>query len=70
MDAIITVDEDQRVVLFNRAAEVMFGYSTRESIGQPLDRFLPARFHPAHRHHIQTFGQSGVTSRKMAGWEP
>lgn len=65
MDAIITVDEDQRVVLFNRAAEVMFGYSTRESIGQPLDRFLPARFHPAHRHHIQTFGQSGVTSRKM-----
>ena len=65
MDAIITVDEDQRVVLFNRAAEQMFGCSTQEAVGQPLDRFLPTRFRDAHRHHIHTFGQSGVTSRKM-----
>src|SRR6185437_663169 len=66
MDAIITVDEDQRVVLFNRAAEQMFGCPTKEAIGQPLDRFLPARFREAHRHHVQTFGQCGVTSRKMS----
>ena len=65
MDAIITVDEDQRVVLFNRAAEQMFGCTSREAIGQPLDRFLPAQFREAHRHHVQMFGQSGVTSRKM-----
>ena len=65
MDAIITVDEAQRVQLFNRAAEQMFGCSTREAIGQPLDRFLPARFRETHRHHVQAFGQSGVTSRKM-----
>lgn len=65
MDAIITVDEDHHVVLFNRAAEQMFGCPTREAIGQPLDRFLPTRFRGAHRHHVQGFGQSGVTSRKM-----
>ncbi len=65
MDAIITVDEEQRVVLFNRAAEHMFGCSTQEVIGQPLDRFLPARYRDAHRHHVQTFGQSGVTTRMM-----
>ncbi|MBH0203822.1 MAG: PAS domain S-box protein [Nitrospira sp.] len=65
MDAIITVDEDQRVLLFNHAAEQMFGCSTREAIGQPLDRFLPTRFRESHHHHVQTFGQSGVTSRKM-----
>ena len=65
MDAIITVDEDQRLVLFNRAAEQMFGYSAQEAIGQPLDRFVPDRFRDVHRHHIHTFGQSGVTSRKM-----
>lgn len=65
MDAIITVDEDQSVVLFNRAAEQMFACSAREAIGQPLDRFLPARFREAHRRHVRTFGQSGVTSRKM-----
>jgi PAS domain S-box-containing protein len=65
MDAIITVDEDQKVVLFNRAAEHLFGCSTREAIGQPLDRFLPTRFRDAHRHHVHDFGQAGVTSRKM-----
>lgn len=65
MDAIITVDEDRRVVLFNHAAEQMFGYSTREVIGQPLDRFLPARYREGHRNHMREFGQSGVTSRKM-----
>lgn len=65
MDAIITVDEDQAVVLFNHAAEQMFGCTTQEAIGQSLDRFLPAHFRDAHRHHIHTFGQSGVTSRKM-----
>ena len=65
MDAIITVDEDQHVVLFNRAAEEMFGCSAEAAIGQPLDRFLPERFRETHRHHIQAFGQSGVTTRKM-----
>ncbi|MDH4343942.1 MAG: PAS domain S-box protein, partial [Nitrospira sp.] len=65
MDAIITVDEDQRVVLFNRAAEHLFGCSVRAAIGEPLERFLPARFRDAHRHHIQSFGQSGATTRRM-----
>jgi PAS domain S-box-containing protein len=65
MDAIITVDENQQVVLFNRAAEQMFGCSIEEAIGRPLTRFLPTRFRDAHHHHIQAFGQAGVTSRKM-----
>ncbi|MDF0650487.1 MAG: PAS domain S-box protein [Nitrospira sp.] len=65
MDAIITVNEDQRVVLFNRAAERMFGCSIEDAIGRPLDRFLPASFREAHHHHVQDFGHSGVTSRKM-----
>lgn len=65
MDAIITVDEDQNVVLFNRAAEQMFGCSAEEAIGRSLDRFLPQRFRETHRHHIRAFGQSGVTTRKM-----
>jgi PAS domain S-box-containing protein len=65
MDAIITVDEDQKVRLFNRAAEHMFGCPDQEAVGRPLERFLPARFREVHHHQIDTFGQSGVTSRKM-----
>jgi PAS domain S-box-containing protein len=65
MDAIITVNQDQEIVLFNRAAEEMFRCPATEAMEQPLDRFLPARFREAHRHHIREFGESGVTSRKM-----
>jgi PAS domain S-box-containing protein len=65
MDAIITVDHEQKVVVFNDAAERMFQCSFADAVGQPLDKFIPARFRDAHRHHVKGFGQSGVTSRKM-----
>ena len=65
MDAILTVDDQQYVMLFNEAAERMFGCSAKDALGQPLDRFIPARFREAHRQHIEKFGRSGVTNRKM-----
>jgi PAS domain S-box-containing protein len=65
MDGIITVDAAQKVVLFNRAAEQMFGVKREDAIGSPLDRFVPARFRGAHRGHVEKFGQTGVTSRRM-----
>jgi PAS domain S-box-containing protein len=65
MDAIITVDESQHIVLFNRAAEHVFRCRREEVLGTSLDRFLPARFRAAHRGHIEQFGRTGVTSRRM-----
>jgi PAS domain S-box-containing protein len=65
MDAIISVNESQNIVLFNRAAEQVFGVRREQALGSPLDRFLPARFRTAHRGHIQHFGTTGVTSRRM-----
>ncbi len=65
MDAIITVDEEQKIVLFNRAAEQVFRVRREEMLGTPLDRLLPARFRGAHHGHIEGFGRTGVTSRRM-----
>jgi PAS domain S-box-containing protein len=65
MDAIISVDEDQRIVLFNAAAEKMFLYPSEEAVGQLLDRFIPRRFRAAHRGHIEDFGRTHVTKRTM-----
>ena len=65
MDAIISVDESQRVVLFNAAAERIFRCEASKAIGQPLDRFIPARLCPAHREHVRAFGATGATSRAM-----
>ena len=44
MDAIITIDESYRIVLFNPAAEQMFGVPRATALGQPLTRFIPERF--------------------------
>jgi PAS domain S-box-containing protein len=65
MDAIITVDEYQRIIAFNRAAEQIFRCPATEAIGQSIDKFIPKRFREAHREHIRSFGQTGVSSRSM-----
>lgn len=65
MDAIISVDSSQKIILLNAAAETMFRCSAPEVMGQPLDRFIPARFRDRHQFHIEEFGHTGVSSRSM-----
>jgi PAS domain S-box-containing protein len=65
MDAVIAVDDRQFVTLFNAAAEAMFGYSSIEVVGQPLERLIPQRFRATHAGHIDGFGRTQVTRRKM-----
>ena len=42
-DGVITVDSDGRIVLFNRAAEALFGVAAAEAMGGPIARFIPYR---------------------------
>ncbi len=65
MDAIITTDENQRVVLFNAAAERVFRWPRSAVLGQALEMLMPERLRHAHRGHIDRFGTTGVTSRRM-----
>ncbi|MBI3546632.1 MAG: sensor histidine kinase [Gammaproteobacteria bacterium] len=65
MDAIITIDHQQRIVMFNNAAENVFRWPSHAVIGKPLDILLPKRFSTLHGQHVQQFGKTGVTSRRM-----
>jgi len=64
-DAIVTVDEQQRIVVFNPAAEHTFGYPKADVVGKPLDMLMPERLRTAHGRHVECFGATGVTSRRM-----
>lgn len=65
MDPIVTVDDHQRIVVYNAAAERAFGWPRETVLGQPLDKLLPQRFRDIHRVHIEAFGRTGSTSRRM-----
>ena len=65
MDAIISVDTAQRIVLFNAAAEQMFRCPAADAVGRSLDRFIPERFRALHAGHVRAFGEQGMTSRAM-----
>jgi len=43
-DAIISIDENHRIILFNNAAQKTFGYSGYEAIGKDLSIIIPLRF--------------------------
>ena len=65
MDAIITVNEDHEILIFNPAAEKMFGRAAADVVGKSMDILLPERYRAAHRRHIEGFGRTGITNRAM-----
>jgi PAS domain S-box-containing protein len=64
-DAIISVDERQSIVHFNRGAEEIFGYAAEEAIGQPLSILLPERTIASHHRHVEAFAKAPETARRM-----
>ena len=67
MDAIVTVDGEQQIVIFNKAAERIFGWTRDEVAGRPMSILLPERFRSSHESELRRFGATGVTSRRMGG---
>lgn len=60
MDAIITVDDEECVLLFNMAAERVFRCERSTAIGKPLSRFIPRS--EANPEHIRVFAHEGNSS--------
>lgn len=65
-DAIVSIDEEQRITLFNRGAEAVFGYAAADVLGQPLDILIPEEVRAQHRQQVSEFGRSGISARRMS----
>ncbi|MEA5471745.1 PAS domain S-box protein [Spirulina sp. 06S082] len=64
-DAIISINTQQKITVFNCGAEKIFGYTQEEILGCPLSILLPDRFTNSHQHHIGQFSQGTSKARKM-----
>jgi PAS domain S-box-containing protein len=64
LDGVVAVDASLSILLFNPAAERMFGRSAQDTIGQPLDVLIPVRFKSQHGSHIDRFTKQahGISS--------
>jgi len=65
-EAVISMDVNHSITLFNRAAEDMFGYTAGEILGQPLDLLIPKRFREVHNEHVARFARSDKDSLLMS----
>jgi PAS domain S-box-containing protein len=54
-DAVVTIDEQHRIVFFNRAAEEMFGYSKEEVVGKDLSLLIPPPHRDRHREYVRRY---------------
>ncbi|MBL8359144.1 MAG: PAS domain S-box protein [Rubrivivax sp.] len=65
-DAIVSVDVEGRITLFNPAAERIFGHRAADMQGRALDVLLPEATQGRHGAHLEAFVRSGTTRRAMA----
>lgn len=65
--AIISIDAQQNIIVFNREAQHIFGYSADELLGQPLDRLMPERHRLDHRDAVIKFKNESDNVRRMMG---
>lgn len=64
-DGIVSIDQDQKILIFNASAEKIFGYSAEEVLGQSLDLLLPESIMGTHRGNVESFELSEVQVRTM-----
>lgn len=65
LEAVVTVDHQQRIVMINPAGLSMFGLSREQALGMPLERLIPDRLRVSHGRHVRKFCDSGQIERPM-----
>lgn len=64
-DAVISMDAEGAIRMFNPGAERIFRWTRASIAGQNVEVLLPERYRAAHRQHLRRFAESEVSSRMM-----
>ncbi len=65
LEAVITVDQQQRIVTINPAGLTMFGLTRAQAMGMELAQLIPERLRALHAGHVKRFGESGQADRPI-----
>ncbi len=65
-DAIVSIDEEQRILIFNKGAERAFGYTAEEIIGKSIFILIPARCRNQYKDHIEYFSRSETEAIRLS----
>lgn len=63
-EAIVTIDSNLRIVFWNKAAEKLFGYSSREILGKPVAKVVPRESRKRHYAKMKQWLSSGKLTEK------
>jgi PAS domain S-box-containing protein len=64
-DAVVAMDSDQNVILFNLGAERLFGYLAEEVLGRPVAMLMPPSYRAHHPGAVASFDTTGARARRM-----
>lgn len=65
-EAIVSINQEQRIILFNQGAEKTFGYTAEEVLGRSIEVLLPPEVWTAHRGFLREFESEADASRLMS----
>ena len=66
-DGVISTDAGGQILLFNRAAEEMFGIAAADVLGRPVGMLVPRRFQAGHGEEVRRFAESASTGSRQMG---
>ena len=59
VDGIVIIDADGKVLLYNSAAEHLFGHAAADVVGNNVSMLMPSPDHEQHDTYLQRYGQTG-----------
>ncbi len=64
-DAVLSIDSDANICLWNQKAEELFGYTEKEILGKKLSTLIPELYRDAHPKWLQSFAMDKTPSKRM-----
>ena len=64
-DAIVSINEEQEIIIFNKGAERIFGYTAAEIMSKSIETLIPDRYRANHKTNVENFARSETEALRL-----